>query len=125
MRTRYLGIACAKKETDLSSVPSLDEIAREPSMATNVSPDVARALTMRCAAVLAALAAIPSETPQKESQVPEERLLGVEEAASRLGVSKDYLYRQGSRLPFTVRVGRRLRFSATGLARYIRARQGR
>jgi excisionase family DNA binding protein len=44
--------------------------------------------------------------------------LSVEEAADRLRVSKDYLYRQAHRLPFTVRIGRKLLFSAKGLEKW-------
>ena len=108
-------------------VPSLDEIADDPSKAGFLAPQVARALTLRCAVVLSVLAATPAAIGSDEGDVPapEERLLDVGEAADRLSVSKDYLYRHGRNLPFRVRVGRRLRFSATGLARYIRTRQGR
>jgi excisionase family DNA binding protein len=52
-----------------------------------------------------------------------DRLLTVAEAAERLACSKDWLYRH--RLPFAVRNGRQLRFSADGLDRYIRQRAGR
>ena len=52
-----------------------------------------------------------------------DRLLTVGEAAQRLACSKDWLYRH--RLPFAVRNGRQLRFSADGLERYIRQRAGR
>lgn len=54
-----------------------------------------------------------------------DRLLTVEEAAQKLGRSKDWLYRHAGRLPFTVRDGRLLRFSEQGIERYIRQRQGR
>ena len=54
-----------------------------------------------------------------------DHLLTVEEAARALGVSRDWLYRRASKLPFTVRLGRVLRFSAQGLARYCRQRAGR
>ncbi len=55
-----------------------------------------------------------------------DRLLTVEEAAHRLGVSKDFLYRKARVLPFTVRLGpRQLRFSLRGIERHIRQRQGR
>jgi predicted DNA-binding transcriptional regulator AlpA len=61
------------------------------------------------------------------SQEPEEDvLLDVEKAAQRLGTSKDWLYRHADKLPFTIRLGaRQLRFSAKGIERYIRQRQGR
>lgn len=49
-----------------------------------------------------------------------DELLDVNEAARRLGTSKDYLYRHHARLPFTRRMGRNLRFSALGIENYIR-----
>jgi excisionase family DNA binding protein len=49
-----------------------------------------------------------------------DELLDVDEAARRLGTSKDYLYRNHARLPFTRRIGRSLRFSALGIEKYIR-----
>ena len=52
-------------------------------------------------------------------------LLRVEEAAARLGTSKDWLYRQAKRLPFTVRQGRQLRFSSQGIDHHIKQRRGR
>ncbi len=54
-----------------------------------------------------------------------DQLLTVEEAAEKLGVSRDWLYRHSKKLAFTVRLGRHLRFSARGIERYIRQRQGR
>jgi len=55
----------------------------------------------------------------------EDRLLDVEAAAARLAVSTDTLYRKARDLPFTVRIGGNVRFSARGLARFIETRQGR
>lgn len=55
----------------------------------------------------------------------EDRLLTVAEAAQKLGLSRDYLYRHAQALPFTVRIPpRQLRFSLRGIERYIRQRQG-
>ncbi len=50
-----------------------------------------------------------------------DNLLTVEEAASRLKCSSDWLYRKAKRLPFTVRVGRNLRFSEHGIEDAIRS----
>ena len=56
----------------------------------------------------------------------EDRLLTVKEASQMLSVSKDWLYRNASKVPFAVRLGKRhLRFSARRIERYIRQRQGR
>jgi len=53
-----------------------------------------------------------------------DQLLSVEEAARRMGVSRDYLYRQHGTLPFTRRIGRRVLFSSAGIDRYIRQQDG-
>jgi predicted DNA-binding transcriptional regulator AlpA len=53
-----------------------------------------------------------------------DRLLNVAEAAVKLGVKPDWLYRHHRSLPFTVRHGRLLRFSELGIDDYIRRRLG-
>jgi excisionase family DNA binding protein len=53
------------------------------------------------------------------------KLLTVEEAADRIGVSKDFLYRNQKTLPFVVHVGRALRFSESGIEKWIRNRSGK
>ena len=65
--------------------------------------------------------------PSNGSGGPEagDRLLSTQEAAAKLGTSTDYLYRHSSKLPFTVRLGRKVLFSEAGIERYIRARMGR
>ena len=50
--------------------------------------------------------------------------LSAEEAARRLGVSIDYLYKHKN-LPFRVEIGRRVVFSAAGLERWNQQRKGR
>jgi len=52
--------------------------------------------------------------------VEHDQLLGVTEAARRLGVSEDYLYRRQKEYPFTRRQGRKLLFSALGIDKHIR-----
>jgi hypothetical protein len=59
--------------------------------------------------------AIPQATP--------DALLGVNEAAGRLGVSPSYLYRNHSRFGFTRRMGRSLLFSTQGIQTYIRVKR--
>lgn len=46
-------------------------------------------------------------------------LLDVKEAAERLGISAQYLYRHSEQFPFTRREGRKLLFSSLGIDRYI------
>ncbi len=47
------------------------------------------------------------------------RLLPVEEAANRLSISTDYLYRHADNYPFTRRIGGRLLFSSIGIDQFV------
>lgn len=51
-----------------------------------------------------------------------ERLLTVREAASRCGMSADWLYRHKDALPFIHRLGRTVRVSEAGLVRWMATR---
>jgi excisionase family DNA binding protein len=104
-------------------VPSLDELAHDPTKVASLAPEVRRGVILRCASILAACAT-PGESTESVL-APDDRLLTVREAATKLRVSRDTLYRQASRYPFTVRLGTRVRFSLQGLERYCRQRQGR
>ena len=58
------------------------------------------------------------------AEIAQDRLLTIEEASKKLGLSKDYLYRHADQLPFTVRPGlRQLRFSLLGIERYIQQKR--
>jgi excisionase family DNA binding protein len=52
--------------------------------------------------------------------VRSEELLDVDEAARRLGMSKDHLYRHQSEFSFVRHIGRSVRFSARGIDEYIK-----
>ena len=53
-----------------------------------------------------------------------DRLLDAEEASKVLSVSPDWLYRHGSRLPFTRKLAPRvLRFSYQGIQKYLSTRK--
>lgn len=54
-----------------------------------------------------------------------DQMLTVEEAAARLGVSADWVYRRSKSLPFIVRFGRNVRCSARELDRFLKNRVGR
>ncbi len=51
-----------------------------------------------------------------------DELLSTEQAAQRLNVSVDYVYRNARKMSFTIREGRLLRFSANGIDEYIRSK---
>jgi predicted DNA-binding transcriptional regulator AlpA len=52
-----------------------------------------------------------------------EKLLDAKEAAAKLGHSKIWLYRNSKRLPFSVRMGRSVRFSRKGIEKWIEAQK--
>lgn len=107
----------------LTPIPTLDAIAADPARAAGLPAEARQVLMLRALAALAALATLPACQPAPAPET--DRLLDAREAAARLGMTPDWLYRRAPRLPFTVRLGRALRFSAAGIDRYIRARQGR
>jgi excisionase family DNA binding protein len=96
----------------------LDEaIASAPAEAR---PGLVVALAARLATVGAGLVVqMPAKTEPASSNI------SVDEAAVRLGMSKDYIYRNADELPFIVRQGRRVLANAAALDKYIRTRTGR
>ena len=61
-------------------------------------------------------------TPTQEMGSNGDRLLSIEETATRTGMSKDWLYRHKAVLPFTRRIGRKVLFSEAGLNRWMASR---
>jgi excisionase family DNA binding protein len=93
--------------------------------------DQVPALLARVAAEQAQLAALQGALAARLTAVANngtpngtDRWMTVSEVAERTGFSADYLYRDAGKLPFTRRQGRTLRFSETGLARWMAARSG-
>src|SRR5438445_1059795 len=75
------------------------------------------------AAAWARLTAPPEKPSDASGQEP--RNLDVAEAAKRLGMSRDWLYRHAAELPFAVRIGRRVVFDSVALERWNRRRAER
>ncbi len=90
-------------------------------MPEETMPAVLAALSAMAGTAAARMLGKETAGGRSAEAVPDENL-SIEEAARRLGVSKDYLYRHAKRLPFTRRIGRRVLFSARGLERWNRQR---
>lgn len=106
----------------------LADLLEDRQRAEEVSLEAIPPLLCQLSALQSTLAARLARPPSNGQGEPpgEDQLLTVEEAARKLGVSKDWLYRHSRKLPFSVRLGhRQLRFTARGIERYIRQRQGR
>jgi predicted DNA-binding transcriptional regulator AlpA len=110
-----------------AAMPTLDDLAADPTLATELPSGAVLALQARCLMVQTALMAALLAGAARTGEIPAEsdRALKIDAAADRLGVSRDWLYRHAHQLPFTVRNGRLLRFSSHGIDRYIMSRQRR
>ena len=90
------------------------------SLAANDLPDAIGALE-RLRSILDSARLEAAMRPSRE-EARSDQLLDADEAAARLAVSKSWLYREASNLPFTVRNGRAVRFSQRGIDDYVRHR---
>lgn len=101
----------------------LAEIFADPSMIQTLTAEAvaaARGELARLDSLL--LAHLMNANGRRVEAAQADRRLNVEEAATRLGTSKDWLYRHADTLPFTVRIGRGVGFSEAGIERYLRQR---
>jgi len=106
------------------TVVGLLDVVKDPAQIANVDAGEIPALLAQLSAVQSSIAARLVAT-SKETKPSDDVLLDVEEAASRLDVSQDWLYRRTQKLPFVVRVGRHVRFSSNGIERFIKNKMGR
>lgn len=111
----------------LTVIPKLVDLVNDPGKAANLPTEAIPALRGELAKLDTLLLArlFSSGNGQAQAQGDPDRLLDTEEAAAKLGMSKDYLYRNSDKLPFVVRIGRQVRYSEAGIERYIRQRMGR
>ncbi len=109
-------------------VPKLEELVADPATTRVLDPHTADVLETTALMALNALhsyrLARAAEAIASGHAFRRDRLLEKEEAAQKLAVTLDWLYRKHKRLPFTVRHGRLLRFSELGIEEYIRKRRG-
>lgn len=109
-------------------VPSLSDVLADPSKATQLPREAIAMLLGELEQIKAQLWSrlIVAHTGGESVANNGDNLLDVNQAALKLGMSKDYLYRNAAHLPFTVRVGKKhVRFSEIGIDRFIRQRMGR
>jgi len=87
-------------------------LAGLPQMAPEQLPELLGELE-----VIRATAQLRMSAPSPALAADEQLDIGA--AATRLGVSRDYLYRHANQFPFARREGRNWRFSGQGIAAYI------
>jgi len=105
----------------------LVDLLNDPAKLEGLSPEAIPQLRGELARLdTILLAALLSSGVGQSATSEGDRLLDVEVAAHKLGTTEDWLYRNASRLPFAIRIGKKqLRFSETGIERYIALRVGR
>ena len=103
----------------------LAALIEDPALVATVPASRIPALLCQLSALQGAMAARLIAADRDEPLSAEDTLLTVDQAAERLGVSTDWLFRRSRTLPFVVRLGRHLRFSNRGIDRYLRNRTGR
>ena len=94
----------------LISVPTLDQIWRDPGCVIGLPPDAAAAQTIKCVAVLAALSTLTASALLSAKQTVADEgsrfALSLAEGAQILGVSPRWL-REHRELPFVKRLSRK------------------
>jgi hypothetical protein len=105
----------------VANTVTLEDLSRDPLRARGLSPDTIATLLTQCGAAQGALlAALASSNGYPEAQNQENRLLTVGEAAAKLAVKPEWLYRRGKKLGLAVKLGDgTLRFSNDALQRFI------
>jgi predicted DNA-binding transcriptional regulator AlpA len=108
-------------------------VFNDPSLCATLPLSAVPPLLMQLAARLTRLTALQNALAARVLSAPAgpvacprgpEHLLDGEEAAARLGMSTDWLYRHSRQFPFTRRVGRRaLKFDSAGLDRWVAAQR--
>jgi len=106
----------------LVSVPTLTDLLSDPARISAVPKDAIAELRGQIAKLYTLLLGRLFNGEQPEPVTEGDRLLTASEAALKLGLTKDALYR--NEYPFMVRVGTRRRFSEKGIEKFIRNRTG-
>jgi predicted DNA-binding transcriptional regulator AlpA len=106
----------------------LATVAADPTRIPSLSADRIPELIGECeqlrARLLAQLFASARPPVPDVRQAAPDRLLDVNQAAERLGVDRRWIYSRADMLPFTRRLGaRKLRFSESGIQKYIENRR--
>src|SRR5688500_347281 len=116
----------------LHTVPTLADLVTDTTRVNDVPVEAIASLRAELAKLDTLLLTRLFRTASNGHAPDKDRLLTADEAAKKLGFSVDYLYRHSKAkdddsggFPFVVRVGRSLKYSETGIEKFIRSRSGR
>jgi len=105
-------------------IPTLADLLADPARIAALPSEAVPQLfseLMRLQALLVTRL-LATSGKQEVSDSEGDRLLDVTEAAKKLGLSRDALYR--NHYPFVVKIGKHRRFSNKGIEKFIRNREG-
>jgi hypothetical protein len=108
------------KLTQMKVMPTLDDLAVDPSLAKSLSSEDAEYMLARLAAVHIPLLVQALSSKGSKTEDTEDRLLNIESAAERLCVKTDWLYRNWRQFVFARKIKRQIRFSSHGVDKYIK-----
>jgi hypothetical protein len=110
----------------MQAVPTLDQLARDPSAAVGLPTSALAALHLQCTAALSAIGfawASAGQSGQTPAENRDDRMLTVDEAAAMLRRDRRWIYRH-SNLPFVRRVSRKsLLCSESGIKKWLAAKR--
>ena len=102
----------------LSVMPTLDELAADPSQVMDLDPAEVAAVLAKAEGLAAVARARLARATGERGREPE--LLTARQVGERLGLTERQIYRRADRWPFTRRLGpKTLRFDPAGLASYF------
>lgn len=106
----------------IAVVPTLTDLLNDPDRISALPKEVIAELRGQIAKLDSLLLSRLVAGGEVQPRADGDRLLDVAEAAAKLGLSRDALYR--NEYPFVVKIGNRLRFSERGIEKFIRNRMG-
>ena len=111
------------RSSKLASVPTLSDLLADPTKLSALPREAIAQLRGELARLdTLLLSRLFTDDQAHAGNEHNDRLLDIDEAAGKLGLSRDALYR--SDYPFVVRIGSRRRFTEKGIKKFIRARTG-
>jgi hypothetical protein len=111
--------------TNVTAAQVVADPARVGDVDVASLPSLLAQLTTAAAVVAARLSTMEPQRAESPTPSASDRLLTAKEAAVVLNLSTDFLYKSEAAKPFRVRFGNEVRFSLTGIQRFIERHRGR
>jgi predicted DNA-binding transcriptional regulator AlpA len=109
-------------DTSYIALPTLDELAADPTKAAELSPDVAQRMCLRCIAALTALSVTAAAIRPSATAPAEDCLIGPQEVADMIGMSRSWVEKHTDVLPPRRSVEGSPRWLRSDVVRWLRNR---